>query len=391
MKTVEIFDEDNSIIIDDDYSTTDFTFYPEEKKIKVSSSVKNDCFYNNDTIEYKISADPIEIWMRTLESSHEPPLEYSIKDGVILESEIKKKNSIFPDRIENLKKEVEWSKVPLFGNYEVNLYILSKHPEIISKEDYKRFLRQSAEKIKIGVSKIEEAVKTDSHGLEIYKSEYGKNIWYINSESEKKEMDEYYDLPEKKRKDTNYAKKLEYIEKFNNSLFDEKSPKYVGIPNYEFKMSVEILEYIEKLLDKKEIVASEDSDAIKKNPWRWLGYTWTIIINLITIGVVLAIYDKVYANFEIIVVSILILIYLSLQSFSMIYGRTIWQTALGLDVEFKRIRKLLKNEPNKDEKDEMQEAKKTVNEAMIKMYINAAFLFIIYLITLLHLFGALQN
>ena len=127
----------------------------------------------------------------------------------------------------------------------------------------------------------------------------------------------------------------------------------------------------------------------KKNYWKWLGYTWTIIVNLITIGVVFAIYDNVYASFEVIVVSLLILIYLSFKSFSMIYGKIITENAFAIDNEFKRIRKLLKEEPDEYEMEEIQEAKKKVDKAMVKMYINAGFLFIIYLITLFQLFGAL--
>jgi|GEM_PF-1794735 len=127
----------------------------------------------------------------------------------------------------------------------------------------------------------------------------------------------------------------------------------------------------------------------KKNYWNWAGYAWTVIINLITIGVVLAIYDSVYASFETIVVSLLILIYLSSQSFSMIYGKTTSATAFALDSEFKRIRRLLKDEPDEYEMEEIQEAKKKVDKGMIKMYINGGFIFIIYLIALVHLFGAL--
>ena len=377
MKTVEIFDEEKSIVIDDQYDTTDFTFYPEDKTFKVSRSVKDDAFYNNQTIEYKISANPIELQMRTLESSHEPPLEYSIKDGVVLESELKKKDSLFPDRIENLKKEVEWTKIPLLGNCEVNLYILSLHPEIISKNEYRKFLRETEQRIKTGLTKIEKRLKEkDKTGLQILEGEYGKQIWYSDTE---------------KISDEERDKKFEYIEKtFNEPLFEEKSPEYCGISKYEFQESPFILKHIDKLLNEKEnATTKKDVVAEKKNPWRWLGYAWTIIVNLITIGVVLAIYGKVYESFEIIVVSILILIYLSFQGFSMIYGQTITATAFGLDTEFKRIRKLLKDEPNRDEREEIQEAKKKVDKATIKMYINAAFLFIIYLIALFHLFGAL--
>jgi predicted nucleic acid-binding Zn ribbon protein len=127
----------------------------------------------------------------------------------------------------------------------------------------------------------------------------------------------------------------------------------------------------------------------KKNYWKWASYAWTVVVNLITIGVVLAIYDSVYASFETIVVSLLILIYLSFQSFSMIYGKTTTETVFALDIEFKRIRKLLKDEPDEYEMEEIQEAKKKVDKGMIKMYINAGFIFIIYLIALVHLLGAL--
>lgn len=129
--------------------------------------------------------------------------------------------------------------------------------------------------------------------------------------------------------------------------------------------------------------------AEKKNYWKWLSYTWTIIVNLITIGVVLAIYDSVYASFETIVVSLLIFIYLSFRGFLILYGKTIAETAFALDGEFKRIRRLLKDELDDSETEEVQEAKKKVDKSIVKMYINAVFLFIIYLITLFQLWGAL--
>lgn len=257
MRTVEIFDEENSIVIDDQYTTDTLEFFPDKKIFKIDSSIKDDAFYNYLTYEYKISANPLELQYRLVERSYEPPKEYAVKDGVVLESEITKgKEGYFLEdakkRIADLKKQIEWEKIDVLGNYEVNLYILSLHPEIVSKEEYRKFLRQSVEKIKAGVLKVEESVKQDTRGLEISTGEYGKSIWYPNTEAEKKEMDDYYDLPEEKRKGTDYAKKLEYIEKFNNSLFKESSPKYAGISENEFRNSSKLLEYVENLLDKKE-------------------------------------------------------------------------------------------------------------------------------------------
>ena len=122
---------------------------------------------------------------------------------------------------------------------------------------------------------------------------------------------------------------------------------------------------------------------------KWFGYTWTVIVNLVTLGVAIAIYSNIYDSFEIITVSLLLLIYLGVQSFSMVYGKTTVETAFAYDAEFKRLRKLLKDEPDEYEEEETQLAKKKVSKAMVKMYINAGFLLIIYLIALWHLFGAL--
>lgn len=123
--------------------------------------------------------------------------------------------------------------------------------------------------------------------------------------------------------------------------------------------------------------------------WKYFGYAWTVIVNLITVVIVFAIYGNVYASVDTIVVSLLILIYLSIQSFSMIYGKTTIETAFALDLEFKRIRRLLKYESNEEETEEIQEVKNKVNKAMVKMYIKASFILIIYIITIFNLLGVL--
>ena len=276
MKEIEIIDEENYIQIDDEFGTNTFKIFPENKKIKRDFSIKNDCFFAHDIIEYKISVDPIEIQMRTLESFHEPPKEYAIRDGVVLESEIVKDNvatRFFPDRIEKLKKEVEWNKVPLLDS-EINLYILSKHPEIISSEDYRKFLRQSLERIRLSILKVEEAIEETAHDLEIRASEYGKSITYSKNELEEKERAEYCALPEEKREKSEYGKKINYIEKFKEPLFKKDSPKYVGISEHEFEASSEILEYIENLLNKRE------ASQIKK-PVEKISKTKGVIISLL--------------------------------------------------------------------------------------------------------------
>ena len=109
MRTVNIFDDENSVVIEDDFDITNFTFYPKEKRFEVSQSIKDDCFFNNSIIEYKISQNPLELWMRTLECYSEPPIEYSIKDGVVLESELRKK-SFLSGRLKTLEKKLNGRK-----------------------------------------------------------------------------------------------------------------------------------------------------------------------------------------------------------------------------------------------------------------------------------------
>lgn len=123
--------------------------------------------------------------------------------------------------------------------------------------------------------------------------------------------------------------------------------------------------------------------------WGWLRNVWDIIVNLITIGVISGIYSSIYGDFETIVVSLLILIYLSLQSFSMLQGKTIAENAFALDGEFKRIRGLLNADPTDEEIEEVRNARRKFDKSMTKMYINAAFVFIMYLIALFNLLGAI--
>jgi hypothetical protein len=250
MKTVKIYPEDNSIIVDDQYDTTEFTFFPSKKNFTLSSSIKDDVFYNYQTVEYKINSSPIELWAKVLEMSHEPPLEYSIRDGVVLESELMENKFIPRGTIEGLKKEVEWNRVSVLANPEINLYILSLHPEIISKDEFRRFLRQSIERIKVGVMKAEEAVKSDDHGLRVQAGEYGKMIWYLWDEEEQNKMSANFKLDEKERESSEYSKRSAYATDFNKTLFTEGTPKYVGISENEFKTSDHLIELIQGMLGK---------------------------------------------------------------------------------------------------------------------------------------------
>lgn len=126
---------------------------------------------------------------------------------------------------------------------------------------------------------------------------------------------------------------------------------------------------------------------------KYLSYTWTVVANLLALIVTIAIFDSTYSSFEIIVFSLLILIYINLLSFGWIYGQAKVKEVLMVHEEFKRIRKLLKENINEDDEDFEQEdlknAKEKARQNEIKFYINSVFMIIIYGIVLVSLFGAL--
>jgi len=126
---------------------------------------------------------------------------------------------------------------------------------------------------------------------------------------------------------------------------------------------------------------------------KYLGYIWTVISNLIALFVAFAIFGSTYSSFETIVFSLLILIYINLISFSGIYGQTKVKEVLMMHEEFKKMRKLLKEDVSEDdeifEQEDLKNAKEKAKQNEIKFYINVGFMFIIYIIVLWNLLGAL--
>lgn len=168
-----------------------------------------------------------------------------MKDGVVLETdiladrkEVASMSSMTTEFIGGLKKEVEWHE-DWVGN-PVSMYILSKHPEIIFPDDYRRHLRQFAEKIKTATLKVEKTLASDPMGLKVTDdyTNSGRAISYPKSKQD--------GMSEEETK-----KAIEHVHKIQEKLFDEKSKDYVGISDGEFRSSKEILEHVEIFLNKK--------------------------------------------------------------------------------------------------------------------------------------------
>ena len=269
MYELEIFDKDNLITLDDEYTASSIIVYPETKRYKQTMSLNEDAYCRTEIFEYKIFVDPIRVSFRLIERLDEPPKSYKVKDGVVLESEIKKSGSsgIVMELIENLKKDVEWHD--LWPSSPDSFFILSKHPEILSKEEYRKFLRQKSEKIQSAISKVEQALQEDTTGLHIIDNyiNLGRTIWY--SELKEKEMSE-----------EDIEKAREYANKFRELLFDEKSAEYIGISKHEFSTSEEILRNIDAFLNIKQ--QEQSSKSVNKD-----GNSTTKILKMIGVTILL--------------------------------------------------------------------------------------------------------
>ena len=161
---------------------------------------------------------------------------------------------------------------------------------------------------------------------------------------------------------------IKYIENNIKQQINQETKK-VNTPNIDV--------YIEE--------QNQNLNTYQKSYWHWFGYLWNIFINIFIIFVILNIYSNITTPFEKIVVSLLILIYISLQTFSMVQGKINAEKIFFLYDQFKNIRNLLKEEIEEDEEQEIKQAKDKIKKVTVKIYINAFFLTIIYFIAIINI------
>lgn len=124
---------------------------------------------------------------------------YDIKDWVVLESDITERynkdkfsniGGSLDEKIEKLKKSCEWNEVTYF---KTKYFILSKNPEIISEEEFRKYIRSELERIKLWSLKVKELCnkyKVELKEIEIFKNKT-RMFWFINEEDNKKKWKEF--------------------------------------------------------------------------------------------------------------------------------------------------------------------------------------------------------
>ncbi len=147
-----------------------------------------------------------------------------------------------------------------------------------------------------------------------------------------------------------------------------------------------------------------------------LGIIWNVIVNIITVAIVWGIFSIASTNFETIVIAVLVLIYLSMQTFASGLSLSQLKFMEALDAEFRKVKKIIKNdvdreelmkeaqtldqinnimttpltEKEKEEKEEREKITKVIQKQTTEFYINAVFQVIIYIIALYHILTALS-
>ncbi len=123
-----------------------------------------------------------------------------------------------------------------------------------------------------------------------------------------------------------------------------------------------------------------------------ISYSWKIFISLIILLFYLGILGKVEGSFQVIVVSLLVIIYVSMQSYFASFGHFQAKHNLALFSEFTEIKKLFKN-PEKDysgDDEILENSQKEIKAMEAKYWINAVCNSIIYFFALFHLISAVM-
>jgi len=142
----------------------DETFFTAELDIGLDYRSKPNYFrtdYRFDTCQtkclYEYRLEQTDVLCRLIEHQYEDigvPKHHDVRDGVIMESEIRKRDSEsrfhitkVEDRIADLKADIEWHKMDSMSWHGLKYFIISKK---LPQPDARRYLRQELERLKAG-------------------------------------------------------------------------------------------------------------------------------------------------------------------------------------------------------------------------------------------------
>jgi len=124
---------------------------------------------------------------------------------------------------------------------------------------------------------------------------------------------------------------------------------------------------------------------------KWLSYGWSVFTGLVTLFIAFAVISHSYESFQRIAVDLLVLTYLG------IWGNGITSGFIAIEqakIDRNRFFALMKAVGDtqfeaEDYKKQSKEDDEKLHRAMVKGYIQGGFIFVIFVIALLNLLGAL--
>ncbi len=123
--------------------------------------------------------------------------------------------------------------------------------------------------------------------------------------------------------------------------------------------------------------------------YAWIRHAGTVLFGVAEVIILLAILGFPSTATELLIVTILILIYVTLRSIGLGLAQTMVIGASALDTELKRIRELLGQVEDEDAREYQKELKDKVRKSQTKFYINLVTIAILYLITIFKLLALL--
>ena len=121
---------------------------------------------------------------------------------------------------------------------------------------------------------------------------------------------------------------------------------------------------------------------------KYIKIVWTVVQNLIVLGIILKIYDVVSGSFQTIVVSGLILIYQHVIWGSSMAARATVDANLALHTQFYELKKQL-GKDDEDLQEEIRQARELYQSKNVQFYTNVGFALIFLAIALLNIIRSL--
>jgi hypothetical protein len=189
---------DNTLILEDKDWYADLEIEPSSKIYRINSHPPDYMSDFKSKHEYKI--EDHKVYSRLIEECFEhagdKEWSYDVKDNVVLESQIHERESKNKfsfktpnEKIDELRNQVSWCELK---NYKIKYFILSKHPEILPQNEFRKYLRQEKERILEACRSFKEFVL--SNNLISEDTEEGLSFQYPenSTDEEKKKYSELY-------------------------------------------------------------------------------------------------------------------------------------------------------------------------------------------------------